>query len=357
MIETHVMNALLLPSIKDEAPFKVLTFINGLVAPSFLFCAGLAFAITIQRKWEMFLTPVLPFWRYIVRMVFILVVAYSLHLPKFSFSQLRVLDDPQAWIPFYQSDILQIIALTLLSMAFLAAIVRKRELFIYSISVIAMPIIFLSPIVRDLDYTNTAAWLRPYLSMQYKSQFPIFPWSAFLMCGAIVGYWYLGMREQGREKQCIQRLALFATIGIGLSFLFEFLPVTFYPNHDFWRASPEFFFVRFGIVVLALSGVWWFEQKRKASSRSMISLFGQESLLVYVVHLLIVYGHTYDWSFIRVFGKTLNYAECFGLTAVLIVGMYVMAYAWHWMKGRNKNVATVVEYLTLGGIVVAFFLK
>ncbi|HMD13095.1 MAG TPA: heparan-alpha-glucosaminide N-acetyltransferase domain-containing protein, partial [Bacteroidota bacterium] len=46
MIETHVFNALLLPQLKEETFFKILTFVNGLVAPSFLFCAGLALAIT-----------------------------------------------------------------------------------------------------------------------------------------------------------------------------------------------------------------------------------------------------------------------------------------------------------------------
>jgi len=48
MIETHVLNATLDSRLKLEIPFKILTFVNGLVAPSFLFCAGFAFAISFH---------------------------------------------------------------------------------------------------------------------------------------------------------------------------------------------------------------------------------------------------------------------------------------------------------------------
>jgi uncharacterized membrane protein len=67
MIETHVFNAILLPELKDQTPFKILTFINGLVAPSFLFCAGMALAVTLQRKWDVYTNLQRPLWRYLFR--------------------------------------------------------------------------------------------------------------------------------------------------------------------------------------------------------------------------------------------------------------------------------------------------
>ena len=104
---------------------------------------------------------------------------------------------------------------------------------------------------------------------------------------------------------------ILAVGGILLSLAAEFMPFGIYPNHDFFRASPEFFFVRVGCVVLALVGLWNLGRKRQASGPSLLSLFGQESLLVYVVHLLIVYGHDYDFSFVRMFGQTLGYVQAF----------------------------------------------
>ena len=56
MIEVHVFNAFLVPTFRDETWFKVLNFINGLVAPSFLFIAGYSFVLIAQRKWSDYLS-------------------------------------------------------------------------------------------------------------------------------------------------------------------------------------------------------------------------------------------------------------------------------------------------------------
>jgi hypothetical protein len=150
------------------------------------------------------------------------------------------------------------------------------------------------------------------------------------------------------------RISLAGIVG-GL--LFELVPFSLYPHHDFWMASPEFFFVRFGLVGLTCAATWWYEQHHTPSSRSVFSLFGQESLLVYVVHLLIVYGHTYDWSFIRTFGETLGYVECLGLTIGLIVAMFVMASVWHWFKGKHRTMASWVQVIVIAAVIVQFILR
>ncbi len=357
MIETHVVNAVLLPSLKEGPAFAVLTFLNGLVAPSFLFCAGFALAISLHRKWGEFTSAGKTFWRYIFRLLFILVVGYSLHLPIFSLKQLLLLQDDLRWLAFYQADILQVISLTLLFLVLTAIIVRKEIVYVRVIVLVTLILVFITPIVREVDYTSTAVWLRPYLSTQFKTQFPLFPWSAFLMSGNIAGFWFLRIREQGTEATAVPRLAQAAFSGIILSLLIEIIPASIYPNHDFWRASPEFFFVRLGIVLLCSFVLWKFEQTGKTSSLSLISLFGQESLLVYVVHLLIVYGHTYEWSFVSLFGPNLTYVECFGLFAALTLAMFLLAFIWHYMKSWNAVIAKYIQFAILAGIVVKFILK
>jgi uncharacterized membrane protein len=357
MIETHVFNALLLPAIKEETIFKVLTFVNGLVAPSFLFCAGFAFAIAIRRKWVEYTTLQRSFWRYIIRLLFILVVGYSLHLPFFSLKKLMNLSDPSSWLPFYQVDILQTIAVTLLLLTLSAVCLRKEKIFLSVSMALTLFLVFAAPVIRELDYTNVPVWLSPYFTMQVKSQFPLFPWAAFLISGMLVGAWYIRSNVTGDGRRIMSRLAILSFCGIVVALVAEFLPFTVYPNHNFWRASPEFFIVRLGIVVLLMAGLWWREQRKEGASRSVLSLFGQESLLVYVVHLLVVYGYTYEFSFVRMYGPTLNYWQCFGLFAALTIGMYIMAYVWHWLKGWNKSVASYLQYAVIAGILVAFVVK
>jgi hypothetical protein len=137
----------------------------------------------------------------------------------------------------------------------------------------------------------------------------------------------------------------------------EALPFTLYPNHSFWRASPEFFFVRLGLVALALALLWHYEDKRTVSQRSVYTLFGKESLIVYVVHLLVVYGYTYEYSFIRYFGPRLNYGECALAFLSLTLGMWGLAYVWHRIKGWNATAGRIVQFAVLASIVLTFLLK
>src|SRR5258707_583101 len=198
MIETHVMNAALAQSLKDQMPFKALSFLDGLVAPSFLFCAGFAFAISLTRRWTQFMSLERQFWRFIVRMLFILVVAYSLHLPFFSLSRMETITEDRLWVSFFQVDILQVIAVTLIFLLLLATIVRNQKAFQICAGILALAVIFTSPIVRAMDLSALPMWLRPYFSLEFKSQFPLFPWAAFLICGTLLGCRFVDAAEKGR---------------------------------------------------------------------------------------------------------------------------------------------------------------
>jgi uncharacterized membrane protein len=357
MIETHVFNAILRPELKDQDPFKVLTFINGLVAPSFLFCAGMAMAVTLQRKWDVYANFERPLWRYLVRLLFILVVGYSLHLPFFSLTRLRALDDPQAWLPFYQADILQTIAVSLMVLTFLAVAMRTASRFLWMTAILSTLVVFAAPLVRNLDYSGFSVWIRPYLTTQFKSQFPLFPWLAFLSSGTLVGFWFTAMKARGKERAFVNQLTLVALASIAGALVVEALPITIYPNHNFWKASPEFFFLRLGLVALALVLLWHYEDSRTVSPRSVFTLFGKESLIVYVVHLLIVYGYTYEFSFIRYFGPRMNYAECALAFLALTAAMWALAYIWHRVKAWNATAGKIIQAVVLAAIVVEFIVK
>ncbi len=354
MIETHVFNALLIPEVRKQTFFVILTFINGLVAPSFTFCAGFALAITLQRKWDDYINLQYPFWRYLLRLFFILIVAYTLHLPAFSLSYMLTPERLNNWQSFFQSDILHVISLTLFASVLLVVILRKRMVFDYVIGLITLFLIFFAPFFREMNYTEYPIWLRPYFSAHYKSQFPIFPWSAFLLSGLLIGSWILKYFSDPKKLRVVVGIAAIATILISL--LVEALPFYLYPSHNFWKASPEFFFVRLGLVCLLLASCWYVEYVPAGKFRKAIALFGTESLLVYVVHLLIVYGHTFSWSLIRIFGKTLTYFECFLVTVGLVIAMYIMALGWSYLKRWNKRVALGVQYATLGAIAIRFLI-
>jgi len=357
MIETHIVNALLRSDIKELTSFKILTFFNGLVAPSFLLCAGLGFAISLNRKWDEYVHFKKAMWRYLLRILFIMIVGYSLHLPFFSLKRLLAISDVNIWIPFFQVDILQTIAVSLIIVLIVALLSRNKSVFLYLLSFITILIIYASPIIREMDFASSPIWLRPYFTTEFKSQFPIFPWSAFLMSGCIIGFFYFGKIGSADETKFVRYLIIISIVGIIASLLFVISPIKLYPKYNFWKASPEFFFIRLGLILVALSVIWFYEKKHQVINNSLLIVFGQESLLVYTVHLLIVYGYTYKWSFIRYFGSNLNYLECLGLFAILTLAMYILAYIWHGLKDWNIKIAKRIQYITLTLIVLTFLLR
>ena len=154
MIETHAVNALLKTSLREGAMFSVLNFINGLVAPSFLFCAGLAFAITLNKRWQEYIELKQSFWRYVMRLLFIIVVGYSLHLPLFSLTRMMNETSQDGWSSFFQADILQVISITILFMLCLVLLIQNRSIFLQIAAILTIVIVFVSPPVRDRKSTR-----------------------------------------------------------------------------------------------------------------------------------------------------------------------------------------------------------
>ena len=192
MIETHVLNATLMPSLRLEFPFKVLDFINGLVAPAFLFASGLAYAVVTRRKLHDYLSFGPPLLKHLWRLFFILLIGYCLHIPKFYFHHLMYVASGEAWHTFFQVDVLQCIAVSLLSLQILLLVLRNERRLYMAAAGLTAGVMLLSPLVWGVDFwTFLPIPLAEYFNGRHFSGFPLFPWSAFLFAGALMGYLYL----------------------------------------------------------------------------------------------------------------------------------------------------------------------
>ena len=87
MIEVHVFNAFLLPELKQTGWFDILTFVNGLVAPAFLFVSGFAFQVSSGSKLDDMRKFKSSFWKKLLRYFSIILIGYALHLPFYSLSK------------------------------------------------------------------------------------------------------------------------------------------------------------------------------------------------------------------------------------------------------------------------------
>ena len=358
MIEVHVFNAFLLPEIKNAGWFGWVNFVNGLVAPSFLFVAGFVFVVASDRKLEEFRTYGKAFWRQLSRILLIWVIGYGLHLPYFSLT--RTLRDSTAsqLLLFSQSDILHCIAIGLL-IVFLGRIVIKQDRY-YQLFLVLVGsfVVIVAPFIWEIDFSQfLPAFIAPYFNDHQGSIFPLFPWLGFLMFGAVAAFAHRKARLEGTEPLYFQRLTQIGAVLLLVGTFLVDLPSKVPFMSTAIRANPVFFASRLGIVFLLLVACWLYAEWRK-TERSFVLDVSRESLPVYTAHLLVIYGRFWDGnSPAYYYGGTFSLLQSSLATLALILVMILCAKGWSTLKQRSMRWARIVSYATGIIVLVVFIIR
>lgn len=359
MIEVHIFNALIIPSTKEEEWFVILNFINGLVAPSFLFISGFAFIISSQKNLQELRSFKREFWKKLSRILLILLVGYSLHIPFFSIKKLITESSPQQLLGFYNVDVLQNIAVGLLFLFFARLIIKSDKVFYYFILITALFIAVSSPYFWSVDFTSYFPLpLANYFNPMHGSYFPLFPWMAFLLAGAVHCILYLKGKENNEEKRFI-RLTLI--LGIAIVALGHFYLSDIFPeSYRSIKPHPVFFFQRLGYVYIFLALCWFYVNTRENINYafSYIISTGRESLLIYWLHLQIIYRRLWNGKSLEsVVGQSFNIFQSIMITLLLIAIMALVAKVWGTFKNRNKKLAFIITTVVLILVTLVFFLN
>ena len=355
MFEVHIFNVTLLPSLKETGWFNFLNFINGLVAPAFLFISGFAFMLSTQGRIEDLRKFDYKFWKKLGRIVLIFLAGYSLHLPVLSLRRLMNFYSPDVVNSFYNVDILQCIGFGLLFLFFIRLIIKSNKIFNYTIIISLLAIIFLSPLVWKIDFAKFMILpLADYFNAQHGSFFPLFPWLGFLLAGALACKYYLDSRNADKEKTYINRLIIigFILAAAGHFFLSELFHISFRSI----RPHPLFFLQRLGYIFMLLGACWHYAEWRQTKTSFVLDV-GRESLLVYWLHLQIIYRRFWnDQSFASIFGSTFNFIEAVIATFVLVFIMIAVAKYWGKFKRKNKKTASGLTLAIVSLTIIIFLI-
>lgn len=356
MIEVHIFNELLIPQVKNASWFHWINFINGLVAPSFLFVSGLVFVLSLQNSAQELRKFGKVFWKKINRILLILIAGYSLHTPFFSLR--KIIADPQPEIlkQLFNVDILQVISVGLLLLLFARMIfVNDRSFHIFIGSFLLFVLAF-SPVAWKTDFNNFLPIpLANFMNQDNGSLFPVFPWFNFLFAGAFISKYFIQARESNTEKSFIRKLFL---IGIGFYVVCTFcLEVIIVPEINVLRPHPLFFLERLGVVFMILAGCWYFINK-KENFKSVVLDVSRESLLVYWLHLQFIYRKVFnEKSLVDIFGNSLDLLESVIFTLALCILMIFTAIGWGWVKKKDPWIASRLVLLVIIIGFIAFILR
>ncbi len=193
MMEVHAVNVWLMLGLRPDW----LNYLNGLVAPSFLMCAGFSLVLSTFRP-DGTLRPFLDSFK---RYLFILACAYALHAPGLSLADWTVLATHQKWRELFKIDVMQCIVYSLLILQGLARALKRPRIFTIVAFALAVYIPLISPNLWASGMAD-GLWLpvrglfNGNVDRGVQALFPLFPWFAFVSFGAFLGGAYRWARQE-----------------------------------------------------------------------------------------------------------------------------------------------------------------
>ena len=340
MIHGHSLDGLLDNALRSTSFFINWTHVRGYTAPVFLFAAGFAFALATLPRSKAFSQFSRTLLKRLRRLSFVILLGYLMYLPFLSLRKTILSIGTVGWENFLKVDILRCIGVSALILQFWFLLKPKRMttwIFISSLT-IALPLLI--PVVRHSEFiASLPAFVRYYF---VDSRFPIVHYSSFLFLGFLAGLLFTGKRGGWLKYSIIT--------GVLLIFLGQILR---------WSGSmPQMhaFMTKGGVIILLTvlleKGENLWEHMPWAAQ-----CFGKESLVVYVVHLMIIYGSVLNKGLVFYWGRILSYSEVYIFIAWLFTAMVVLAYSWHKLKLEHMAVAHWVKNTIYWSFLALFLFK
>ena len=329
MVQGHTLDVLLTPAVQAAPWYNFWLFCRGFTAPTFMMLAGFSFALATVKRWDEHLTLGPPVWKRIRRFGFFVLLGYSMRIPVHSLRDLRWVS-ADGWQAFLQMDVLQTIGLTLIALELLVVALKSKKLFAIVSGSLAMLVAFGAPLAWNSAAFNAFPLpLRSALLGTTGSNFPLLPWSAYIFLGGSLGMAYA---TAGAWSPRVLRNA----IPVGLAFILagislEKVSLALYGPGNFWPTTPHLFLTRIGFVTTII-GLASMAERWVPFKPSSVRALAEESLVVYFVHVSLLYGSIWNPGIKQYLGGTMEFAHAYIYVLALITIMMTMAYYWNRAK-------------------------
>jgi uncharacterized membrane protein len=334
MVQGHVFDSLVSPVLRAAPLYSFQAMFHGSTAPGFLFASG--FVAGLPRAPLSFRASL----RRAKRLLFVWGVGYALHLPFFSLWKTLHEATPAQRAALFACDALQVIAVTQLGVLALQWMFRTRWIAAAAVAMVAVlvagPFVWASGVSARLPLPVAA-----YLDLsRAPSQFPVFPFAAFVLAGTVAGA-VLGRRSPETRR----RRAMLGGFGlIAAGFL---LAAALRGAVDFWGVSPAYVLVRLGGLLLVM---WLVERAADKGLPGLkaLALLGHETLLVYVLHLMLLFGGVLLTSPLAAQHGQLGFLQAALVLAAMVPVLLAAAWTWHRVKARRPHVSSLLlAFLTV----------
>ncbi|MCH7723509.1 MAG: DUF1624 domain-containing protein [Bacteroidetes bacterium] len=341
MVQGHTIDTLLADNFRnfDNPIYALWYFTRGLTAPIFMFTAGTVFIYLFRLVNKPFSENPRVI-KGIKRGLLLIFLGYLIRYPTWTIFDFSQVSDYLMGV-FLGVDVLHLIGFGLLALLTLLYLSEKFNLNDYITFSIAALIIFLvSPYFFSLDWNSFLPQaLAGYFYTGTGSPFPFFPWAGYVIAGGVLGAHLAKHPLVFKSSKFSVALAV-----MGLAFIIVSMVIDYISNLNGTErvvnsAAINLVFFRVGFV-LVLNAVVSYISLKADSIPKIIMLIGRNTLLIYAVHLIALYGSAWNPGLYNWIGKTFNGVQA-AISAVVMFGlMILMVLLFNKFKIKNKQLVT-----------------
>jgi uncharacterized membrane protein len=341
MVQGHTVDVLLSNDYRnfDSPLFLLWFFMRGMTAPIFLFTAGTVFTYLFRLVKEPFeINPRVS--KGIKRFLLLVFLGYLLRYPTPALVIFSNVTDRQ-WRVFFAVDVLQLIGFGIL---FLILCMYAAERFkIADKFVFASAAVFFFGLYMVFENINWSEIVPlPIAGYMYRgsgSNFPLFPWAGYVMAGGILGSFLANNPLIFRTFKFVRNLALTGLLFLAAAYIGDYFETMIYGKSYLWSTSPNLIILRLGIVFILTAVVSWISLKVNSIPRILV-LVGRNTLLIYIVHLVILYGSAWNPGVILLFEKSFGVWKTVGSALLMLTVMTLMVLLINKLRIKNKQLVT-----------------
>jgi uncharacterized membrane protein len=307
MLQGHVFNSFTRQDLRSGGPYLLTQFVGGMPPAIFLFLTGVTLAFLMDSTERKGLSPGRRVWAAMNRAGFLLGIAFLFRIQLWAFSSAR------QWSDLVRVDILNCMGFAIAAtsvMALFRTVERVRLCAVLGVAIAAA-----APLVSQIDFSGVPAIVRDYLAPS-TNFFGFFPWAAFLAFGVSFG----SLLRTLKDEQIGHTMQWIALSGLALAFgayTWSSMSLSIYSKVDFWLNSPALIFIKLGVLLLGVTFAYVWTLQTATQGWSWVRQFGTTSLLVYWVHIELVYGRWLSfWKENLTVGETVFAA--FGITLAML---------------------------------------
>lgn len=326
MLQGHVFDSFTRTDLRNKGPFILSQFLGGMPPAIFLFLTGITFAFLMDSQERQGAKP----WARVVaalkrsRYLFLIAFLFRIQLYVFGFPT-----SPAGEL--LRVDILNCMGMAMLILAPMAVFTTLERIRLCTI--LGLVIAGIAPVVSMIPASSVPGIARAYLFPSYN-YFGFFPWAAFLAFGLAMG----SVLRRVKQEELGRAMEWTLGIGIGLvlaAYYFSNAPYSVYAKSEFWLNSPAMVLIKLGVTLAMLAIAYLWVNLGALPKWSMFRQLGTTSLLVYWVHIEIVYGR---W--LGIWKEAFSVTQVIVFTVLLLGLMTVLSVA----RTRYKSVGSFFNF-------------